>query len=94
MFVALNRRIIRQCGIRDSFGTLLAHPEAGRIVSALMQKLITRRGDVAQSANNNANLQKMMAAMSFETLLKRAGDSVPEDLVKKINSQLQQIPKS
>ena len=49
---------------------------------------------MAQPANNNANLQKMMAAMSFETLLKRAGDSVPEDLVKKINSQLQQIPKS
>ena len=79
--------------IRDSFGTLMAHSEAGRIVGALMQKLTARRGDVARSANNNANLQKMMAAMSLEALLKKAGDAVPEELVKKINGQLQQIPK-
>ncbi len=80
--------------IRDSFGALMAHPEAGKIVSVIMQKMIASRGDVAQSANNNANLQKMMAAMSFETLLKKAGDAVPQEAVKKINEQLQQIRKS
>lgn len=80
--------------IRDSFGVLMAHPEAGRIVGAIMQKMVASRGDVAQSANNNANLQKMMAAMSFETLLKKAGDAVPQEAVKKINEQLQQIKKS
>ena len=79
--------------IRDSFGALMAHPEAGKIVGAIMQKMIASRGDVAKSANNNANLQKMMAAMSFEALLKKAGDLVPADMVKKINEQLQQIQK-
>ena len=79
--------------IRDSFGALMAHPEAGRIVGALMQKLIASRGDVARSASNNANLQKMMAAMSFEALLKKGGDAVPQDLVRQINQQLQQIRK-
>lgn len=79
--------------IRDSFGTLMAHPEAGKIVGAIMQKMIASRGDVAKSANSNANLQKMMAAMSFEALLKKAGDAVPAELIKKINDQLQQIHK-
>ena len=79
--------------IRDSLGTLTAHPEAGKIVSAMMQKMIASRGDVAKSANNNPNLQKMLAAMSFESILKRASDTVSEDLVRKINEQLQQIRK-
>lgn len=79
--------------VRDSFGALMAHPEAGKIVGAVMQKLIASRGDVAKSANSNANLQKMMAAMSFEALLKKGGDTVPPEMVKKINAQLQQIPK-
>jgi beta-galactosidase len=79
--------------IRDSFGVLMAHPEAGKIVGAVMQKMIASRGDVAKSANSNANLQKMMASMSFESLLKRAGDAVPEELVRKLNEQLQKIKK-
>ncbi len=79
--------------IRDSFGALMDHPEAGKIVGALMQKIIESRGDVAKSANSNANLQKMMAGMSFEALLKKAGDTVPAEMAKKINEQLQQIKK-
>ncbi len=79
--------------IRDSFGALMAHPEAGRIVGAVMQKMIASRGDVAQSANNNAALQKMMAAMSFEALMKKAGDAVPQEAVRRINEQLQKIKK-
>ena len=80
--------------IRDSFGTLMANPEAGKIVGAIMQKMIASRGDVAKSANTNPNLQKMMAGMSFEALLKKAGDAVPQELVRKTNEQLQNIRKS
>ncbi len=79
--------------IRDSFGALMAHPEAGKIVGAMMQEMIASRGDVARSANSNPNLQKMMAAMSFEALLKKAGDAVSPDRIKEINEQLQQIRK-
>ena len=32
----------------------------------------------------------MMAGMSFEALLKKAGDAMPPEMVKKINEQLQQ----
>jgi hypothetical protein len=71
----------------------MAHAEAGKIVGTLMQKIIASRGDVAKSANNNANLQKMMAGMSLESLLKPADDAVPPDMVKQLNATLQKIKK-
>jgi len=79
--------------IRDSFGSLMAHPEAGKIVGELMQRIVASRGDVAKSANSNEGLMKMMSSMSLESLLKKAGDAVSKDTVSGINSQLQQIPK-
>ena len=79
--------------IRDSFGTLMAHPEAGKIAGSVMKALRAKRGEVAQSASNNANLQNMLAGMSFEAILKKAGDSLPPDGAKQINEKLQQIKK-
>lgn len=79
--------------IRDSFGALMTNPETGRIVGALMEKIIASRGDVAKTANQNPNLQKMLAGMSFQALLKQAGDSVPQEVSQKLNEQLQQIRK-
>lgn len=79
--------------IRDSFGTLMAHPEAGKIAGSVMKALRAKRGEVAQSASNNANLQNMLAGMSFEAILKKAGDSLPSDGAKQINEKLQQIKK-
>lgn len=79
--------------IRDSFGALMAHPEAGEIVGALMAKMTASRGDVAKSANQNPNLQKILAGMSFQALLKQAGDAVPPEVSRQINAQLQKIKK-
>ena len=45
-------------------------------------------------SDNNASRQKMMAAMCFEALLKKAGDAVPQELIRNINEQLQKIRKS
>lgn len=79
--------------IRDSFGALMAHPEAGKIVGALMAKMTASRGDVAKSANQNPNLQKILAGMSFQALIKQGGDAVPQEAVRQINAQLQKIKK-
>lgn len=79
--------------IRDSFGALMAHPEAGKIVGAVMQKMVASRGDVAKSANHNQNLQKMMAGMSFQSLLKKAGDAASPEMIRQLNAQLQKIRK-
>ena len=79
--------------IRDSFGALMAHPETSKIVGAAMAKMRAARGEVAQSASGNDMLQKMMAHMSFESLLKRGGDAIGDDGIREINKQLQQIKK-
>ncbi len=79
--------------IRDTMGTLLAHPEAGKIVGALMAQASASRGDVAKSTSGNANLQRMMAGMSLQSLLKQAGNAVKPEQVKALNSALQRIAK-
>lgn len=80
--------------IRDSFGVLMSHPEAGKLVGAMMEKMTASRGDAAKSAHGNPNLQKMLAGMSFQTLMKQAGDTISGEAAKELNRQLQQIPKS
>lgn len=79
--------------IRDSFGVLMAHPQAGKLVGDLMRKIVESRGDVAKTAHKNPNLQKMLAGMSFQALLKQAGDSVSEATCKELNATLQKISK-
>ena len=79
--------------VRDSFGALMAHPEAGKIAGAVMAKMTASRGDVAKSANQNPNLQKILAGMSFQALLKQAGDAAPLEVIRQINEQLQKIKK-
>lgn len=79
--------------IRDSFGVLMAHPQTSQLVGGLMKKIVESRGDVAKTANKNPNLQKMLAGMSFQALLKQAGDSVSEATCKELNAALQKIPK-
>ena len=79
--------------IRDSFGALMAHPEAGKMVGALMEKITASRGDVAKTAHQNKNLQKILAAMSFQSLLRQAGDAVSMETVRQLNERLQKIKK-
>ena len=78
--------------IRDTMGALQQHPQAGAILAGMMAKMRASRGDVAQSASNNANLQRMMAGMTLESLLKQAGN-VPAEAVKSLNAALQKIRK-
>ena len=46
---------------------------------------------MAKEANNNANLQKMMAGLSLESLIKQAGGSVPPEMIRSLNAALQKI---
>lgn len=80
--------------IKDKFGALMQNPATAAIVGRIMAKATASRGDVAKEASANKALQQMMAAMSFESLLKKAGANVvPPEMVKSINDALQQIPK-
>lgn len=80
--------------IRDTMGELTAHPGTGAIITRMMEKVTASRGDVAKAANQNAALQKMMAGMSLESLLKQAGDTVSPEQIKQLNAALQKFEKS
>lgn len=79
--------------ISDTMGDLMAHPEAGKIVGTLVAQAAASRGDVAKSANNNANLQKMMAGMRLQSLLKQAGNAISPEQIRDLNASLQKIKK-
>ena len=79
--------------IRDTLGELLAHPEAGAMVERLIQQARASRGDVAQAASGNANLQKMMGRMTLQSILKQAGPAVKPEQIKALNDTLQSIKK-
>ena len=80
--------------IRDTMGALMQNPATARIVGTLMAKATASRGDVAKSASGNQNLQKMMASMSLQSLIKQAGENVvPPEAAKQLNAALQKIKK-
>ena len=80
--------------IQDTLGELLDHPEAGKLVQEIMDRVHSSRGDVAKSTANNANLQKMLRGMKFEGLLKQAGKVISGEQIVELNRTLQAISKA
>lgn len=80
--------------VKDTLGALMANPETGKIVGAMMAAATESRGEVAKSASQNEALQKMMAATPLETLLRQAGPNVvTPDEIKELNETLQRVKK-
>lgn len=79
--------------IKDTLGTLMQHPKAGAIVGRMMQAARASRGDVASAASGNANLERMMAGMTLQSLLKQAGPAIKPEQIQNLNAALQQIKK-
>jgi beta-galactosidase len=91
-----DREVFREeCySIRDTFGELMENPETAALTGSLMKKIRASRGEVAESASKNPALQKMLAAMRFESLLSQAGPAVSEQEIRAFNDRLQKIPKN
>ena len=79
--------------IQDKLGVLSSDPDAGPIVAEMMALVRSKRGDVAKEASSNAGLQKMMAQIPLESLLRQAGGAVSEEYARELNRRLQAIPK-
>ena len=79
--------------IKDTMGALKANPQTAAILERLMDRMTASRGDVARAAHGNANLERMMAGLSLESLIKQAGDSVPGEMIRSLNAALQRIKK-
>lgn len=79
--------------IKDTLGTLMQHPKTAAIVGRMMQAARASRGDVASAAAGNANLERMMAGMTLQSLLKQAGPAIKPEQIQGLNAALQQIKK-
>lgn len=79
--------------IKDTLGALMQHPKAGVIVGRMMDAARASRGDVASAAAGNANLERMMAAMTLQSLLKQAGSAIRPEQIQSLNAALQKIKK-
>ena len=80
--------------IKDTMGTLMRHPQAGAIVGRLMAAARASRGDVASATAGNANLERMLSGLSFESILKQAGPAIKPEQIQSLNDALQKIKKS
>jgi beta-galactosidase len=79
--------------IKDTLGDLKKNARTGAIVAKVMEKAIASRGDVAKGAGSNPALEKMMAGMSLDMLLRHAGEAVSGEQIRQLNAMLQNIPK-
>ena len=79
--------------IRDTMGALMQHPVTGAIVGRMMEKARASRGDVASATAGNKNLERMMAGMTLQSLLKQAGDAIPAEAIRTLNDALQKVKK-
>lgn len=80
--------------IKDTMGDICKTSEGAVIIDNMMKKLRAERGDVAQSAEKNEVLQKLMMATTIEDLIKRAGGSITPEMVVSLNQQLIKIKKA
>lgn len=60
----------------------------------MMAAARAKRGDVASATAGNANLEKMLAGLSFESILKQAGPAIKPEQIQSLNEALQKIKKS
>lgn len=79
--------------IQDTMGAVMANPQGAAILGRIMQQASASRGDVAKSTEGNENLQKMMAGMKVQNLLKQAGDAIKTEQIRQLNAALQKIKK-
>jgi len=79
--------------IKDTMGELSKNPQTAAILGKMMARMTASRGDVAKGTSDNANLKKMMAGLTLESLIKQAGDAVPQEMIRSLNAAFQKIKK-
>lgn len=79
--------------IKDKMEDIMRHPTAGAKLQEMIGRARKKRGDVAQSASANENLQRMMGQMRLESLLRQISDTIPAEEAREFNAFLQTIRK-
>ena len=77
--------------VADKISDIRKHPEAGALITKMMEEGAKNYGDVAKAAMKNPILVKMMGKMSLLSLMKQA--NMDEEKIKEMNRILQKYKK-
>ena len=76
---------------KDKIKTIQADENASKVLKAFMDKMMVELDKMGISIP--ASMIKMMGGFTIERLAKMAGERLPQEMVAKINSELQQCKK-
>ena len=79
--------------IMDSMADLQQNPQAAALLAKIMERATASYGDVAKNVQMPEAVQRQMAKMPLQSLLKQAGKAVPPAMVQQLNAALNQIKK-
>ena len=79
--------------IMDSMADLQKNPQAAALLAKVMERATASYGDVAKNVQMPEAVQRQMAKMPLQALLKQAGKAVPPAMVQQLNAALNKIKK-
>ena len=79
--------------IMDSMADLQKDPQAAALLAKVMARATASYGDVAKNVQMPEAVQRQMAKMPLQSLLKQAGKAVPPAMVQQLNAALNKIKK-
>ena len=79
--------------IMDSMADLQKNPQAAALLAKIMERATASYGDVAKNVQMPEAVQRQMAKMPLQSLLKQAGKAVPPAMVQQLNAALNKIKK-
>ena len=79
--------------IMDSMADLQKNPQAAALLARIMERATASYGDVAKNVQMPEAVQRQMAKMPLQSLLKQAGKAVPPAMVQQLNAALNKIKK-
>ena len=79
--------------IMDSMADLQQNPQAAALLAKIMERATASYGDVAKNVQMPEAVQRQMAKMPLQSLLKQAGKAVPPAMVQQLNAALNKIKK-
>lgn len=79
--------------IMDSMADLQKNPQAEALLAKVMERATASYGDVAKNVQMPEAVQRQMAKMPLQSLLKQAGKAVPPAMVQQLNAALNKIKK-
>ena len=79
--------------IKDKFGVLMAHPEAGALLGSLLKQAMAENQMMASMGEMSDEMKSFLNNMRLSDMLKMGGDAISMEMKLKLNQALNQIKK-